>query len=100
MAVGSDIASSDPHVRVGALVGIRFSSRVCHRCEYCLAGTEQYCPSATNHLHHEDGSFQQYCVLDATYLTLLPDDVDPVTAGPALCAGVTSYRVSRNLFAE
>jgi D-arabinose 1-dehydrogenase-like Zn-dependent alcohol dehydrogenase len=45
-------------------------------------------------LHHEDGSFQQYIALDAGYLTLLPQDVDPVVIGPVLCAGVTAYKVS------
>lgn len=48
---------------------------------------------STNHLHHEDGSFQEYIALDADYLTVLPDDVDPVAMGPVLCAGLTAYKV-------
>lgn len=48
---------------------------------------------STNHLHHEDGSFQQYIALDADYLTILPNDVDPSVIGPVLCAGVTAYKV-------
>lgn len=48
----------------------------------------------TNHLHHEDGCFQEYIALDADYLTILPDDVDPSVIGPVLCAGVTAYKVS------
>ncbi|KAL2799117.1 GroES-like protein [Aspergillus keveii] len=72
-----------PDMKVGTLVGIRFSSRICRRCEFCLAGTEQYCLNSTNHLHHEDGSFQQHIALDADYLTILPDDVDPKVIGPA-----------------
>lgn len=55
---------------------------------------QQYCVASTNHLHHEDGSFQQYIALDADYLTLLPDDVDPKVMGPVLCAGLTAYKVS------
>lgn len=80
-------------LKVGGLVGIRFSSRICRRCEFCLAGTEQYCVKGTNHLHHEDGCFQEYIALDADYLTILPDDVDPSVIGPVLCAGVTAYKV-------
>lgn len=80
-------------VKLGGLVGIRFLSRVCRRCEFCLAGKEQYCPKSTNHLHHEDGSFQEYISLDADNLTILPDDVDPKLIGPVLCAGVTAYKV-------
>jgi D-arabinose 1-dehydrogenase-like Zn-dependent alcohol dehydrogenase len=83
----------DSGLKVGGLVGIRFSSRICRGCEFCLAGTEQYCVKSTNHLHHEDGSFQEFIALDAGYLTILPDDVDPVVIGPVLCAGVTAYKV-------
>lgn len=90
-------AGCDDQVKLGGYVGIRFASRVCRRCEFCLAGTEQYCVKSTNHLHHEDGSFQEYIALDAGYLTLLPDDIDPVTIGPVLCAGLTSYKVRKYL---
>ncbi|KKA21449.1 Alcohol dehydrogenase [Rasamsonia emersonii CBS 393.64] len=83
-------------LRIGGLVGIRFSSRICRRCEFCLAGVEQYCIKSTNHLHHEDGSFQEYIALDADYLTILPDDVDPKLIGPVLCAGVTAYKAVLN----
>lgn len=75
------------------LVGIRFVSRICRRCDFCLAGREQHCVKSTNHLHDEDGSFQEYIALDADYLTILPDDIDPSVMGPVLCAGLTTYKV-------
>ncbi|GME66158.1 alcohol dehydrogenase [Neofusicoccum parvum] len=86
----------DDDIKVGSFVGIRFASRICRRCEFCLAGTEQYCVKSTNHLHHEDGSFQEYIALDAGYLTILPDDIDPAVMGPVLCAGLTSYKAVKN----
>ncbi|KIW40393.1 uncharacterized protein PV06_07596 [Exophiala oligosperma] len=92
---GPNVSPRDD-LQVGTLVGIRFASRVCHQCEYCTSGREQHCTNATNHLHHEDGSFQQYCVLDTNYLTLLPQDVDPRVIGPTLCAGVTAYKAVVN----
>ncbi|KAL4908212.1 hypothetical protein BDW74DRAFT_147061 [Aspergillus multicolor] len=95
VALGPGI-THDAGVRIGGLVGIRFASRICRRCEFCLAGTEQYCVASTNHLHHEDGSFQEYIALDADYLTILSDDVDPVAMGPVLCAGVTAYKAVLN----
>ncbi|KAJ5671718.1 Polyketide synthase enoylreductase [Penicillium longicatenatum] len=95
VALGPDITHSTG-IKVNGLVGIRFASRICRRCEFCLAGTEQYCTNATNHLHHEDGSFQQYIALDADYLTVLPDDVDPKVMGPVLCAGLTAYKAVLN----
>lgn len=80
-------------LHVGQVVGIRFASRICRRCEYCLAGKEQHCQKGTTHLFHEDGSFQQYVALDADYLTILPDDVPLHSIGPVLCAGLTAYKV-------
>jgi hypothetical protein len=58
-----------------------------------MAGKEQHCINATNHLHHEDGSFQEYIALDVDYLTILPQDIDPTVVGPVLCAGLTAYKV-------
>jgi alcohol dehydrogenase, propanol-preferring len=83
-------------VGIGALVGIRFLSRVCHECEYCKTGREQHCPKGVNHLHHEDGSFLEYCILDTDYLTVLPQDIDPKVVGPVLCAGVTTFKAVKN----
>jgi len=82
-------------IKLGGIVGIRFASRICRRCEFCLAGTEQYCVKSTNHLHNEDGAFQEYIALDAGYLCILPDDVNPEVIGPVLCAGLTAYKVRR-----
>ena len=101
MALGSGLPERDPSIYIGALVGIRFSSRICRRCYYCLDGQEQYCQGVgtfkpTNHLHHEDGAFQEYVCLDAGYLTLLPGDVDPVATAPTLCAGLTAYKAVKN----
>ncbi|KAJ5173116.1 Polyketide synthase enoylreductase [Penicillium capsulatum] len=95
VALGPDLAKGSG-LKLGGLVGIRFSSRICRRCDFCLAGTEQYCVQSTNHLHHEDGSFQEYIALDADYLTVLPDDVDPRVMGPVLCAGLTAYKAVLN----
>ncbi|KAI7554415.1 hypothetical protein KC331_g563 [Hortaea werneckii] len=81
--LGPGLPERDPSIHLGALVGIRFAARVCRRCEYCLAGREQYCQG-------------EYIVLDAGYLTLLPGDTDPILAAPTLCAGLTAYKAILN----
>lgn len=88
--------AADKSVKEGTLVGVRFISRICHECEYCTTDREQHCARSTNHLHHEDGSFQEYIALNSKYLTVLPDDIDPVVVGPVLCAGVTAYKAVKN----
>jgi len=95
VAFGPGVSPRDD-LQLGTIVGIRFASRICHQCEYCTSGQEQHCTNSTNHLHHEDGSFQEYCVLDTKHLTLLPQDIDPRVVGPALCAGVTAYKAVVN----
>ncbi|KAF4553015.1 Zinc-binding dehydrogenase-like protein 13 [Elsinoe fawcettii] len=103
--LGPGLPQRDPSIRVGGLVGVRFASRICRRCEYCLAGTEQYCLDATNHLHHEDGAFQEWIALDAGNLTVLPDPTGEggeegeeriAAPGPTLCAGVTAFKAVKN----
>lgn len=91
--IGPSSNPSLPEDKIGDLVGVRFLARVCHKCEFCRSGREQHCAKASNHLHHEDGSFQEYCVLDRKYLTRLPPDIDPVVIGPTLCAGLTAFKV-------
>ena len=68
---------------------------------WCLAGKEQYCCGvgsfeSTNHLHHEDGAFQEYIYLDAGYLAILSDDLEPVLAAPVLCAGLPACKAVKN----
>ncbi|KAL9054249.1 MAG: hypothetical protein Q9162_004283 [Coniocarpon cinnabarinum] len=96
IALGPNVKVLDADIAPGKLVGIRFAASVCGRCTHCLAGTEQYCSRLSNHLHHVDGSFQEFIKLDASYLTLLPEDCDPITTGPTLCAGVTAYKAVLN----
>lgn len=96
MALGANMEPDDD-VRVAHLVGVRFAARVCHHYEYYLARQEQYCSKMTTHLHHHDGCFQEYIKLDATYLTLLPDNVHIIMTGPGLCVGLTLYRVREEI---
>lgn len=41
------------------------------------------------------GTFQQYVVSQATYVTPIPDNLDSAAAAPMLCAGVTVYSALR-----
>lgn len=92
-----EVGSRVKNVKVGDRVGVRFSAWVCRDCEFCLRGCEQYCPRALNHLHHIPGSFSQYCVLESTYITRVPKDIDPSVVGPVLCAGVTVWAAIKKM---
>ena len=86
----------------GTLVGVQFLNKICGTCEYCTTSREQHCTNANNHLHHIDGSFQEYCLVHTSNLIELPETIEssPVSAaeilGPVLCAGVTAYKAVKS----
>jgi alcohol dehydrogenase (NADP+) len=81
-----------------AAVGCMVDS--CRVCASCLAGEEQYCE---NHLtltyNAEDkliggvtyGGYSDSIVVEENYVLRLPNGLDPASAAPLLCAGITTY---------
>lgn len=62
-------------------------------CETCLRGYESSCvlgPKMSG--VHLDGTFRQYMVTSARYVTRIPAEIDMAEAAPVLCAGVTCLR--------
>jgi propanol-preferring alcohol dehydrogenase len=57
----------------------------------CLAGVDGLCVEATVSGYFRPGTFQQYVVGPADYVTPIPDGLDAADAAPMLCAGVTMY---------
>ncbi|KAF2237153.1 alcohol dehydrogenase-like protein [Viridothelium virens] len=87
MGPGTEKAS----VKLGDRVGIRLTTSVCGSCEKCLSGLETRCPSRQTGGIRKPGTFQQYVVSSAFYVTPIPDGLDPVIAAPMLCAGITVF---------
>jgi propanol-preferring alcohol dehydrogenase len=50
--------------------------------------------------YYTPGTFQQYVLSPANYVTPIPDDLDSAAAAPLLCAGVTVYSALRKTNAE
>lgn len=79
-------------VALGERVGIKWVASACLNCDYCRVGHESTCTDLQNSGYHVDGTFQQYVVAPANYVTPIPDGLELVDAAPILCAGVTIYR--------
>ena len=79
-------------VKEGDLVGVPWLFQACGACDYCLTSRENMCPSAVYGGYTANGSFAEYCVAPAAYVARIPDGLDPVAAGPIICAGVTTYK--------
>lgn len=87
---------------------------VCHNCEQCWNGIEQWCRSAVNTGLQVPGTYQvsaahivlrmmpsrpcilmceqQYLVSPALYTSRIPDGVPDEVAGPVMCAASTMHR--------
>jgi len=78
-------------VKVGDRVGIKWVASVCMTCAPCLASRDGCCTQQKVSGYYYPGTFQQYAIGPANYVTPIPDGLDSAEAAPFLCAGVTSY---------
>ena len=85
-------------VHVGDRVGIKWISGICGTCPACLEGVEGVCFNQKISGYYTPGTFQQYVLGPANYVTPIPEGLEPAAAAPVLCAGVTVYSVSINVF--
>lgn len=90
-------AGQIPH---GATVGIAWLRGTCGVCRYCTRGTENLCPCSTFTGWDADGGYAEYATVPEAYAYRLPDDADPVTSAPLLCAGIIGYRALRRTDVE
>lgn len=82
-------------IKLNDRVGIKWISAVCGTCPACLAGHDGVCFNQKISGYMTPGTFQQYVVSQATYVTPIPDNLDSAAAAPMLCAGVTVYSALR-----
>lgn len=89
--------------KVGELVGIGCLVGSCHKCHSCLDGLEQYCENGftgtynsvdkfggTSHTHTL-GGYSGKITVDQNFVLHIPENLDPASAAPLLCAGITTY---------
>ncbi|KAK3669428.1 hypothetical protein LTR78_010688 [Recurvomyces mirabilis] len=82
-------------VKVGDRVGIKWISAICGSCPACLSGHDGVCFNQKVSGYYTPGTFQQYTVGPANYVTPIPDSLPSDAAAPMLCAGVTVYSALR-----
>ncbi len=80
------------HLKLGDRVGIPWLYSACGHCEHCLDSWETLCLSQQNAGYSVNGSFAEYCLADANYVGIIPDNLSDTEIAPVLCAGVTVYK--------
>lgn len=78
-------------LKIGDRVGVKWVSSACGHCQPCQAGSDGLCFNQTVSGYFNAGTFQQYLLGPAHYVTPIPDGLDSAEAAPMLCAGITVY---------
>ena len=100
-AVGPEVKS----YKVGDTVGVGCMVDSCRSCSACESGLEQYCldgmTGTYNGVDRHDGSitfggYSDNVVVSERFVVKVPENLDPASAAPILCAGITTYSPLRH----
>ncbi len=100
-AAGRDVRT----FRVGDTVAVGCMVDSCRTCPSCREGLEQYCemlPTFTYNFPDKHlggvtyGGYSESLVVDEAFVLRVPAGLDPASAAPLLCAGITTYSPLRN----
>ncbi|KAL3445686.1 alcohol dehydrogenase 2 [Aspergillus insuetus] len=78
-------------LKIGDRVGIKWLASACGQCAPCQDGADGLCFNQKVSGYYGPGTFQQYILGPAHYVTPIPDGLPSDEAAPLLCAGVTVY---------
>ncbi len=76
---------------VGDRVGLGWFSGSCLACHSCLSGNHQLCGSAEQIIVGRHGGFADRVRANWEWAIKLPDALDPASAGPLFCGGITVF---------
>ena len=86
------LGSEAKGLKVGQRVGIGWTAESCQFCDPCVSGQQVLCtgrPTATIVGHA--GGFADKVRAGWQWIIPLPEDLDPESAGPLLCGGITVF---------
>ncbi|MBB4686641.1 NAD(P)-dependent alcohol dehydrogenase [Amycolatopsis jiangsuensis] len=94
-AVGSSVTK----YQVGDRVGVGCMVDSCGECEYCRAGTEQFCVKGNVQTYNgvgfdgenTYGGYSRQVVVKDAFVCRIPEGIGLDVAAPLLCAGITTY---------
>ena len=84
---------------VGDLVGLGCIADSCRSCSACDAGDEHYCETGfslsfnavDSHGDRTYGGYSSHYTINQRYALKIPEGLDPASAAPLLCGGITVY---------
>ncbi len=79
------------HLKVGQWVGLGWHAGYCNQCDDCHSGDHNLCASGQATILGHHGGFADKVRAAANAVVALPDGIDPDTAGPLFCGGITVF---------
>ncbi len=87
----SQVGANVSHLKEGQIVGVGWFWRACLTCNQCMSGKHHHCGDVSGTIVGHAGGFADKVRTQGAWAIPLPDGLDPVTAGPLLCGGVTVF---------
>lgn len=78
-------------LKVGDRVGLGWYSASCGCCGQCLSGNQNLCLTAEGTIVGRPGGFATRVRAQWTWVSPLPEALDPLSAGPLFCGGITVF---------
>jgi uncharacterized zinc-type alcohol dehydrogenase-like protein len=78
-------------LRVGQRVGVGWTAESCMHCRECLSGNQHLCAKAVPTIVGHQGGFADKVRAHWAWTIPLPEKLDPASAGPLLCGGITVF---------
>jgi len=79
-------------LEVGQRVGVGWTSESCMHCGECLSGHHQFCGESVATIIGHRGGFAETVRSHWAWAIPLPEGLEPSTAGPLLCGGITVFQ--------
>jgi len=90
-----EVGASVKQRKVGDMVGIGWMRSTCGSCRACIGSKENTCAAmmggAVTPMVMQNGCFAKQVVVDSKFATPIPDGMDPASAAPLMCAGITVW---------
>ncbi|WP_281646713.1 NAD(P)-dependent alcohol dehydrogenase [Parendozoicomonas sp. Alg238-R29] len=86
-ATGANVSD----LKTGQNVGLGWHSDYCHICHSCMSGDHNLCSKAQPTIAGRHGGFADKVRADASAVVALPEGLNPKTAGPLFCGGITVF---------
>jgi len=88
----SQLGSEAKGLKIGQRVGIGWTAESCQYCDSCISGQQVLCTGQKQStIIGHAGGFADKVRADWQWIIPLPENLDPESAGPLLCGGITVF---------